>query len=313
MRVMDDYLIVNVFFYFATLIGLLFGNIYIAVRLRRNIVSLGIHVTSLFTGIHLFCLYMQAVILELPFEKSYEILGKVAMMGALLAGAMTVGYLIYHKIRGSKPIFMNPDLSEIMSGMEDRVMIYDYNGILIETNQKPLGFELKEEVEFTIENLFKYIIELAAFALEDIQQGMPQEFEIAAEGRIYLLSSSLIRSNRKDHLGTIVCFHDITEEKTLLQELSKQNDLLQEANVELENYIKVANHLESEKVRLKLQEKINEELFIRIEEIIDKIRNLQKGKGKQECDQEMIRLISSELREIFQMIRASVRTIASDQ
>lgn len=321
MRIIDEMLLIRVIVYLVFLITILLGNIYIKVCIKRNSVTLGIHFTSMAIGVCVFCLYMQDVIIDLDFEKFYQQIGALALVSAMVSGLITLGLVVREKISSGRSLFFNPDLSEIITELEDAVFIYDYKGVLIKKNNRILDIEIKEELEHDI---YSTVMELSGYAitnkeriLNEIEVGFTSmfNFEIMNGANIYYQVTIMpLKDDRINNLGYIITFHNITEEKILLEEINKQNELLTEANKKLEQYIKVANILENEKERLKLLEDINRELIARIEDAIENIHLIQGNRFSDfEEYQYKIKELTKELRNIFQIIRASVKSIATDE
>ncbi len=321
MRIIEDMLLIRVIIYLIVLIALLLGNIYIKVCLKHNSVTKGIHITSALMGAFVFCFYMQDVIIELEFEKIYQQIATVSLAAGLASALITISLMLKARITQGKSLIFNPDLSEIITELEDLVLIYDYKGMLIKKNNRTIEIGIGEAQEHDLQSI---IIELSCIAITnkdkimlEIESGFKSifSFGIMSNSNVYYkVTIAPLKDDRINNLGYIITFHDITEEKNLLEEINRQNELLSEANEKLEQYVKVANILENEKERLKLLEGINRELIARIEDVIENIHLLQNSEFSDfQSYQARIKELTKELRNIFQTIRESVKAIATEQ
>lgn len=318
MRILENDIIIKSVVEFIFLIGILLANIYISVCKKHNFLTSGIHITSFFVEIFLICNFMQTVIIELPIETAYRYIGRVSLILGCLSGALTLSYLMFKKYTSKENVYVNPDLSSILTAIDDSVVIYDYNGKLIEfNNPKPIAIlnnnvttveeQLKVLKPYIIDNNLKEII-----CDTDISNQF--EFEILdTDNTYYLVTVSPIITNKwNNSIGNIFLFHDITQEKMLIKQIDQQNHLLETANIKLQDYVKVASTLEDEKERLKLIGEIQNELIVRIEKIINNIRNIQEVKfDSDENYQHKVLELNDELRSILQTIRKSVNNIAA--
>lgn len=319
MRILSNDIIIKAGVLIIIIIGLMFYNIYVAVCKKRSLFSMGINISSIFIGLYMFARFMQVVIIDLPIETFYTRLGNIFLCVGIITSILTGLYFVYKKINLSESIFLQPDTSSLFSAINDPIVIYDNNNHLLSIHKDELLLNLKSTQIYKLEDLIsiisKFIISTGVdnVASDSMNTNSTKEYEIYDEENdgYYQMIIAPIMASKEDKIGTIIRFHNISEEKKLLMEIDKQNSLLENANQKIEAYVEVANELELEKERLRLLGEIQSELIIRIDKVVNNLKEIQSYKAIYEIDNKDIQAIGDELRSILNTIRKSVNNIST--
>lgn len=316
---LENYVIIRMSILMILLIALTVANIYFFTGRRHTFFTLGIHISSFFGGIYLFCLFIQTSILELPFESYYRNAGAASLTLCIATFLLACVTFVFCKRKSLTNMYITPDLSSVFYAIEDIAVICDYNGKIIEINQSPNEKRLFGEICINIEDITCLLLsispesehELIKSSLTDLKTRHQLEINIAEMGGCFMVTSSPIMTDGTNYIGTSIVFHNIRKERELINEIDSQNHSLQLANKELIDYVKVANVLEAEKERLKLLQDLQSRLIQRIEAVISHINNIQDKQYKHLNDcQKDVNLVSSELRDIYKAVRCSINSIS---
>jgi len=317
MRILEDDIILRAGIVFILLVSLLILNIYILVCKKRSVYSTCIHLSSFFMGIFLFSTFMKIIIIQLPIEAFYEHLAKVSFIISLVVGLSLGLYFVYTK-KTLAYLSMNPDISSVLTAIDDPVIIFDYNKHIIGLHKADqlsfLNHQSIQELDQLIDLIQPLLLtdeKLIVLVNWDKIDVLEYEIYDDISSRYYKITIAPMMADRRNVLGVIVIFHDISIERQLVEDINNQNTLLESANQTLEAYVEVASSLEQEKERLKLMGEIQSDLIINIEKIISKIRMLESQQINDEQYQKEILDVGNELRSILQTIRISVNNIAS--
>lgn len=300
-----------------SLLGLLMLNIFVGVRRKPNWISTSLQFSSIFLGMFLFCILMRIAIVDLEVEVYYLKASHIFLIGWLVSLLTTLFFWVAKKPWKWHSIFLNPDISSILTAVEETIIICDYNGLIIEMNHQGIWNTVLKECHQQDELLTQLLL-LSREKQEVVQEKRnlihpPVEFEIYSNQDVFLVSVLPIRGNQLKDLGTMIVLHNITEEKKLIQEVYESNEKLETANKQLVHFVEISSQLEEQKERLKLVEGIQSELLVRIEEIISEINELQQQENDPlEVFQNNVETISDQLRDILRLVRISVKNMNSN-
>lgn len=294
MRVLPDYIFLHTILLLFLLISILFGNIYLNVSKRQNLLIKSVAVTSFFGGGYVMCLFIQTVILELPFEVYFQWSGRFfgVLTGMNLLGTLIV--FVYTNKKNLLNLYMTTDYASIFNGTTDMIIIYDHQGSLLEINRAA------ESMRKTFETWSYPIKPLDA-----------TELQVASKW--YCVQSSPIVTPRGTFLGDVVVLHPIEMEKKLTDALANENGELENANSKLIAYLGVAEALESEKIRLTLVQEVQMILVMEIEKVIHQINALMtEHESSLENHCAGIASIANQLRQVLKLIRHSVQNMTRE-
>ncbi len=293
-----------------------FVNIFIRVRYKHSIVAIGIHISSAFLIVCVFCYMIDMVVLDLPFESFYKICALVSLILFGVSCAGNVMILCYQHRKEHRFFNLPPNLEMIFSSVEDLAFVADYKGNIIQVNH-PQKFSILFREENTLGGILNKLNGCfceTAPRPEDItnaKSSMQYEIYINETDDYYnLIISPIFASELR--IGFSVLIFDITAIKRSEITLQEQNTALEEANNTLINYVKIAGSLEAQTERLRILKNILSLLIVKIENSKENIHNLQNNYNNKSSTEykQNIREIAGELRNIYMDVRASVCQIS---
>ncbi len=321
MRVLEPDIIIKAFILLSILFALLAVNIFFSIRKKINKPAGLFHVASFFGFAGIFCYLMDLVILDLPFESYYRKTGTISIIACLLLATIPIFALLFMKDKVSPHFHWSHDLKTVYSSIDDLAIIVDYMGIITEINHPDILEALLGDNCKTIDELIEKLRQKTQnTSLKNLEPGLfkmggKEKFEInfCENNKTYILTGSPVVSGNS-RLGTTIVMHDITEKKNSEQQIKNRIEYLEEANLKLSKYVKIANILEMEKERLKLMEQVQIELISNIEKAIDHVHSIQKKSYVEIFDyQNDIRHVADKLRDVYKDVRNSIRRISSEE
>lgn len=218
----------------------------------------------------------------------------VSLPGGVIPGpqiAPVVAFLMFGVIAlvNSNDLFLDispVSLHAFMNSISDAVIITDGNNNIVDANNLgglSLFVHSKGEQSITqfVEQIKRYVIDQNNGILEGIcgvylcqLQG---EFvvEKGNESQWFSTVATPLFDENKRRIGGVITFHDITKEKRLIKALDEKNAELEKANIELKDYVMIANHLEEEREKSRIATEIQNSLGQKIVEILTVLEVLQ--------------------------------------
>jgi len=290
MRTMPNYLIILTFLLLIGLITIVCVGVYIRVRKQRNIWIESIHVSFIFGCLFFLSLFLQTIVLDLSIEKIYQ--HASLLFGLALSVSLALNFILYSYAYKKKlhDFYISIDIKNLLNSLSDSVLIYDYDGHIIDLNQAA--------------RLLKPYLES-----DDIDKcyNNTNSYEQFINGKWYIINTKLIHSTKGTLLGCIKVFHVIDTEKTLIKKLEESNAFIEQSNKKLIANLGIDDALESEKIRLKIIQEIQTLLVKKIEYIILRIHDFTIEGNSEHSYQHEINLIANELRNVLKTIRQSVQ------
>lgn len=224
-------------------------------------------------------------------------------------------YVFYN----SKRIFV--ELSDVsidvfMERLEDAVVIFDRSGKLLDYNQNAKVIIQSIEHIGTIDDFIEMVNEriISGNKLSAASDTSQKPEEICMEGssgiRHYMYGITISKNKKNVPIATVLTFHDVTEKTILLHELENKNAELDSLNIQLKNYIAVANQLEEESEKNRAVLEIQETIGHSITELLIGLEALRTaGPRHERTVKEKLSEIIDKCREIMSEIRISVEKL----
>lgn len=293
MRIMPDFLLLQTALLLFLLIAILFLLIYLSVYQQKTVFMTSLRINIFFLGTLVLCLLLMSLRLDLPNLRHYQVLSKVLfLLTGCHSGINIIFYEYAHK-KNRVDIYSTVDLRSIINKTKDLVVLYDQHGKVIELNEA--AFVFKDYFEKT-----------------PIVPGIITTTEEQIDGRWYSVQNKLIYSGKGAPLALVKMLHQIDQEKELIRELERHNQVIVAKNEKLMDYLKIADELESERIRLKLVQEVQMLMVIEIEKVIQQIKEAIAHQTTLERYQYDLTRIADDLRKILKKVRLSVQKIKNN-
>jgi signal transduction histidine kinase len=255
-------------------------NIQFVIALLFVVVLLGfvvsMYLKKIFSHQVLIALLM-GVVLIMVITKLYFVYQHILIStGILLAMLMGINLTIFFNRFKIFPE-MEISLDNIVENVKDRVAVFDLHGTLIDKNLRALENTLiptsNIALEFFVEQINTFakqsVLEINKIrSLEDDSYENEVCIEMAGQLTYYIFTASALKNKRSEKVGTVCTLRDITENKLISLELDQKNKDLKSLNLELENYISLADSLAEEKERAQIAREINSTIGQKLTEIL---------------------------------------------
>lgn len=313
-RTANIVLLIRTFSFIVVILFLCAVNILIFVRHKRNFLTISLHILSLFFLNGLFCLIIDGVILDLPFESTYR---TAAYVSFILCGVFIVVGTAVITIKRQKDRFyvgLLPNLEAVFSSANDLSIVADYRGIISQVNH-PDKLDALCRKQSTLVDVLSELKDKANTIwpfpddISELKENMQCEVVFCERDEYYLIKVSPIISGNAN-IGFTVLFEDISAIRQSEIKLNDQNTLLTQANEKLSHFVKIAGALEAQKERLNILEQLQATLIEKIDRAISSVRNIQNTSFENQAYQYDIREVANLLRSVYADVRASIGQIA---
>ena len=313
-RVASIVLLIRTFSFIIVMLTLCAVNIFIYVRHRKSLLTIFLHISSLFLLIGLFCLIIDNVILDLSFESIYRTAAYVSFILSGISVVAGTSAIIIKSRKESLSFGFSPNLEAVFFSSDSLSLVADYSGTITQVNHPEKLYALCRKQA----NLTNILLGLKdrvntdwSFPadIREITESMQCEVAFYERKEFYLLKVSPIISGNAG-VGFTVLFEDISAIRQGEIKLNEQNALLAQANEKLAHFVKIAGALEAQKERLNILEQIQATLIEKIERAISSICNIQSNSFENGAYQNDIREVANLLRSVYADVRSSVSQIA---
>ncbi|NTV90649.1 MAG: hypothetical protein HGA22_09890 [Clostridiales bacterium] len=228
---------------------------------------------------------------------------------------------MFKKGRAELNAHLLQDLKPVFTTIDDLAVIADYKGVITEVNYPEKLEALAGHGCETIEGLLSALnckstgtfLSMNDITLPGLAAREVVEIYFPESDEYFLFGGAAVMAGTS-RLGTSIVMHDITERKKSEQRIIKRNRYLEEANLKLSNYVRIANILEAEKERVKLLEQLQAELINMIENAIDHVHALQNQTYNEITSYHKdIGIFADLLRDIYKQVRKSIRRISGEE
>ena len=317
MRILHDYVIIQILILMSLILTLTVINIYIFIRLKRTKITIGIHLWSMFILAFLLCVFLQVSAIDLKVEQYYRIgSGFFGLISLILTLFLTV-IIMKSKSKWNKLQLIPPDLPNLLKEIDDHIMIFDHEGMLNYQNHPLQLNEILGKDNVKLYEVSDIILQQSSEALhKDIVIAFRDRSKLDCEvyfsntNQYFLLKTAPVLAGRKNLVAFIILLHDVSSEKTLSMEIEKKNKNLEDVNRQLISYVEVAQVLEAERERLKLLESIQNDLMDKINLIIIELKQIYHREYSSATDfQRDIFPITEKLRNLYRVIRSTIQNI----
>ncbi len=293
-------------------------NVYHFVRNTNFSKHYFLHICSGMTVVGLFCLLLDAAIMMFDYDIIFFWIGIGFIIAALLSFAC---YLTYSKLRNLitfTALFYPPDLHAVFDEMEDLIMIFDYKGNLLQINNLE-HYDSIFRIEINSLSQLNENLKANSNNSEDDILANPTSvnraqiaIELRDSNKNYLLTVAPIIIEY-EYMGCYVILHNITDIKQSEELLRRQIIYLEKANNKLSAKVRSQAALDEENARLRFLKQIQQVLFIKINNINDKVQEtLYTDFSTIQEYQNVVLEISDQLRDVYTEVRNSIRKMSFD-
>lgn len=308
--------------YILAIVAVGVANVYFLVRRAKNIYTILFHAVSAAAVVCLFLLLVDCVsFLSIEDASPYApslVSRRVAAQTTLLlcAAALIVSgtAFLLQKNRRFNPVQLMPDLRAVFYAIEDLVMIFDYNGKLLQTNNDRRlgelfgGCSMYAQIEALFVREGNTDFKLPPSKTEERQF----EVQLTSRKEHYYVTVTPVLSGTS-YLGFYMLLHNVTGIKASESLLEENIERLKIVNRRLANSVNMANVLAEEKERLKFSNQIQKELIVDIEAINEQVKSLLDEPDLTVAEhQAHMTAIQLRLRNVFAEVRKSIRRIGHE-
>lgn len=198
-------------------------------------------------------------------------------MFIMFSATLGIQYLVSIK-NGRRNAYILPDLYAVYRYADDIVLQLDRHGQIIDINHEEAFLKLSRK---RLDNIAELVSsgEPAQHCTERIAGLFSRTTEkwqcdVTVKTQSFIVMNTPVMTKDEPAFGSIMVFHNITEEKENELALSRQNEELLAANHKLENLVKMVGILEAEQTKAEMLRLVQIELTDRIDEILSDIRKL---------------------------------------
>lgn len=174
--------------------------------------------------------------------------------------------------------FSPVSLDNFMQEIDDMILIFDRNMILIDANAQVLRLWPFLHMGMPMDTFFNMLKEMAVSVMCSTQspliqrEGMVLSFE--GVNRSYHYDKTNVKDKKGNTQAIVLNFSDVTERSWLERELTVKNSELEELNNRLQVYLDIADRLIEEEQKAKVANRINELVGERIADIIAELETV---------------------------------------
>lgn len=292
-------------------------NLYIFIRLKRSKATVGLNVFSVFLLAFLFCTFLEVSAIDLEIEQYFRIAGMIFLLVSVFFALYLAVVFYKNRVKLRKLKIFPPDLTVLLKEIDDHIIIFDHQGKLYYQNHPHQLNDILGLANIRLSDVNEILLQM-------VPEGLHKEINLALRDKktldcevffsntdqYFLLKTAPVLTKRKKLIAFIILLHDISSENKLAREVENKNSNLEDVNRQLISYVEVAHVLESERERLKLLEKIQGELIDKINMVIKEINKIYHKEYPDTIEfKKDITLITEKLRNLYQMIRNTIRNI----
>lgn len=307
-------LLVKTLLFMSALLYLCAINIFVVIRYRRSFPVTVFHISSLFGFCGIFCLMMDAIILDLPIENTFVTASQISFALCVLCVVTGAAELVRRKRKEAVYLGLPADLEAVFASASDLALVADYKGVIAHVNQpeklRMICQKPKTLMEIIAQLKEKHIgIWPFPKDIDALSDSMQCEVVFREREEYYLFKISPIISGAVK-VGFTVLFEDISAIRQSEARLKDQNKDLAEANEKLSHYVKIAGALEAQNERLEILSQLQATLVQKIERAIRSVRHIQNSSFEEPTHRRDIKEVAALLRSVYKDVRASVSRIA---
>lgn len=169
-------------------------------------------------------------------------------------------------------------IDNFMQELDDRILIFDKSGKLIDTNiQAKKSWTFLHDgltISEFLEKLKKMTVSKKCVEKDGIVQYEEVVLFFSNGIRHYQYGETQVKDEKGSIRATVLNFHDVTEQSLLEKELAEKNEELEKLNIKLKAFLDTAEKLVEEEQKAKAIKDIKETVGSRIEKLLSGLESV---------------------------------------
>ncbi len=311
-------LLPRVFLLVVTMMLLPAALLYLHTRRRTSPMSVALALAVVMGMISLLLVFCYVAAFNPVQKRALVTVSLLTFITFIVISAILGSMYLVSIVNGRKKAFISPDLYAVYRYADDLILQLDHNGQIIDINHEEaflmlLGkrFDSIAELVSLSEPVPNRTEGIAALFLRTTEKW---QCDVTLNEQSFIVMNTPVMTKNEPAFGSIMVFHNITEEKENELALSRQNDELSAANRKLENLVKMVGILEAEQTKAEMLRLVQIELTDRIDEILTDIRKLCVSADTDVGEYKMaLGEIIISLRDVYRKVRKTIQSFTIER